>query len=61
MTKKRNISNLKQKLFHYVLCKDAFLSKGASYEEMASQDRQLHLCDTDSENTSLLKTSDLSH
>ncbi len=25
-----------------ILLKDALLSKGASYEEMASQDRQLH-------------------
>ncbi len=32
---------------------DAFL-KGASNEEMASRDLQLHPCDTDLENTSLL-------
>ncbi len=32
---------------------DAFL-KGASNEEMASQDLQIHPCDTDLENTSLL-------
>ncbi len=37
-----------------IICKDALLSKGASNEEMASQDWQLHSCDTDSENTSLL-------
>ncbi len=30
------------------------LSKGASNEEMVSQDHHLHLCDTDTENTSLL-------
>ncbi len=32
---------------------DAFL-KGGSNEEMARRDRQLHPCDTDLENTSLL-------
>ncbi len=32
---------------------DALLSKGASNEEMASQDHHLHLCNTDTENTSL--------
>ncbi len=32
---------------------DAFI-KGGSNEEMASQDLQLHPCDTDLENTSLL-------
>ena len=36
-----------------IIRKDALLSKGAS-NEMASQDQQLHPCDTDSENTSLL-------
>ncbi len=30
------------------------LSKGASSEEMGNQDHHLHLCDTDTENTSLL-------
>ncbi len=35
-TLKWNNSNRKQKLFHYVIRKDAFLSKGASNEEMAS-------------------------
>ncbi len=54
MTTKQKNSNPKQKGFHYVIRKAAFLSKGASNEDMASQDRQLHLCDTDSENTSLL-------
>ncbi len=48
MTTKRNNSNPKQKLFQ-----GAFLSKGASNDEMVSQD-QFHLCDTDLENTSLL-------
>ncbi len=37
-----------------IINKDALLSKGASNEETASQDQQLHPCDTDSENTSLL-------
>ncbi len=37
-----------------IIRKDAFLSKGVSNDEMASQDRQLHPCDADSENTSLL-------
>ena len=36
-----------------IIHKDALLSKGAP-NEMASQDQQLHPCDTDSENTSLL-------
>ncbi len=30
------------------------LSKGASSEEMGNQDHHLHLCETDTENTSLL-------
>ncbi len=37
-----------------IIHKDALLSKGASNEETASQDRHLHPCDTDSENTGLL-------
>ncbi len=37
-----------------IIREDALLSKGASNEEMASQDRHLHLCDTDTENNSLL-------
>ncbi len=37
-----------------IIREDALLSKGMSNEEMASQDHHLHLCDTDSENTSLL-------
>ncbi len=36
-----------------IIREDALLSKGESNEEMARQDH-LHLCDTDSENTSLL-------
>ncbi len=42
--------------FFIIICKDALLSKCASNEEMASQDLHLilHLCDTDTENTSLL-------
>ncbi len=42
-TLKRNNLNRKQKLFHYKIPKDAFLSKGASNEETASQDHhQMH-------------------
>ncbi len=39
-----------------IIREDALLSKGASNEGMASQDHHLHLylCDTDTENTSLL-------
>ncbi len=37
-----------------IINKDAFLSKGASNEETASQDQQFHPCYTDSENISLL-------
>ncbi len=37
-----------------IIREDALLSKGTSNEKMASQDRHLHLCDTDTENTSLL-------
>ncbi len=37
-----------------IIRKDSLLSKGTANEEMASQDRQLHPCDTDSKNTSLL-------
>ncbi len=46
-------SNRKQNSF-IIIRKDALLSKGASNKEMASQDLHLHLCNTDSENTSLL-------
>ncbi len=44
----------KNSFFIILMHKDAFLSKGASNEETASQDHHLHPCDTDSENTSLL-------
>ncbi len=39
-----------------IIREDALLSKGASNEEMASEDHHLilHLCNTDTENTSLL-------
>ncbi len=36
-----------------LICTDVFI-EGASNEEMASRDLQLHPCDTDLENTSLL-------
>ncbi len=36
------------------IIRDALLSIGTSNEEMASQDHHLHLCDTDTENTSVL-------
>ncbi len=42
----------KNSLIINLIHKDAFLSKAASNEETASQDR--HPCETDSENTSLL-------
>ncbi len=52
------IKKLKTKI-HFIIIliiinKDAFLSKGASNEETESQDQQLHPCDTDTENISLL-------
>ncbi len=49
------INQIENKNFHYIRG-DALLSKGASNEGMVSQDHHLilHLCDTDSENTSLL-------
>ncbi len=37
-----------------IINKDAFLSKGASNEETASQDQQFHPCDPDWENICLL-------
>ncbi len=37
-----------------IIREDALLSKGTFNEEMARQDHHLHLCDTDTENTSLL-------
>ncbi len=46
----------KNKNSFIIIREDALLSKGASNEETASQDHHLilHLCDTDTENTSLL-------
>ncbi len=47
--------NQRQNSFIIIIIReDALLSKGASNEEMASQDHHLHLCNTDTENTSLL-------
>ncbi len=48
------INQIENKNFFIIIHEDALLSKGASNEEMANQDHYLHLCDTDSENTSLL-------
>ncbi len=48
------INQIENKNSFIIIREDALLSKGTSNEEMASQDHHLHLCDTDSENTSLL-------
>ncbi len=48
------INQIKNKNSFIIIREDALLSKGASNEEMSSQDHHLHLCDTDTENTSLL-------
>ncbi len=50
------INQIEYKNSFIIIGEDALLSKGASNEEMASQDLHLilHLCDTDTENTSLL-------
>ncbi len=50
------INQIENKNFFIIIREDALLSKGASNEEMVSQDLHLilHLCDTDTENTSLL-------
>ncbi len=40
--------------FIIIIIRDAVLSIGASNEEIANQDYHLHLCDTDTENTSVL-------
>ncbi len=50
------INQIENKNSFIIIREDALLSKGASNEEMASQDLHLilHLCKTDSENTSLL-------
>ncbi len=48
------INQIENKNSFIIIREDALLSKGASNEEMVSQDLILHLCDTDTENTSLL-------
>ncbi len=50
------INQIENKNSFIIIREDALLSKGESNEEMASQDLHLilHLCETDSENTSLL-------
>ncbi len=48
------INLIENKNSFIIIREDALLSKGASNEEMVSQDLILHLCDTDSENISLL-------
>ncbi len=50
------INQIENKNSFIIIREDALLSKGASNEEMVSQDLHLilHLCDTDTENTSLL-------
>ncbi len=50
------INQIENKNSFIIIREDALLSKGASNEEMVSQDLHLilHLCNTDTENTSLL-------
>ncbi len=50
------INQIENKNSFIIIHEDALLSKGESNDEMASQDLHLilHLCDTDTENTSLL-------
>ncbi len=50
------INQIENKNSFIIIREDALLSKGKSNEETASQDHHLilHLCDTDTENTSLL-------
>ncbi len=50
------IENKNYFIIMIIIREDALLSKGASNEETASQDHHLHLhlCNTDTENTSLL-------
>ncbi len=50
------INQIENKNSFIIIREGAFLSKGTSNEEMVSQDHYLilHLCDTDTENTSLL-------
>ncbi len=47
------INQIENKNSFIIIREDALLSKGASNEEMASQNHP-HLCNTDTENTSLL-------
>ncbi len=48
------IRQIRKKIsYSFIIIIHAFLSKGTSNEETASQDHHLHPCDTDSENTSL--------
>ncbi len=57
------INQIENKNSFIIIREDALLSKGASNEEMVSQDLHLilHFCDTDTENTSLLvNTSNIS-
>ncbi len=49
------INQIDNKNSFIIIREDALLSKGASNEEMASQDHHLHICHTDTENTSLCK------
>ncbi len=50
------INQIENKSSFIIIREDALLSKGTSNEETASQDHHLilHLCNTDTENTSLL-------
>ncbi len=48
------INQIENKNSFIIIREDALLSKGVSNEETLSQDLHLHLCDTDTENTSLL-------
>ncbi len=48
------INQIDDKNSFIIIGEDALLSKGTSNEETASQVLHLHLCDTDTENTSLL-------
>ncbi len=50
----KEINQIKNKNSFIIIREDALLSKGASNEEMVSQDLHLILCITHSENTSLL-------
>ncbi len=48
------INQIENKNSFIIIREEALLSKGASNEEMVSQDLILYLCDTDTENTSLI-------